>query len=339
MNIVIRAMALVVCLFAATAAFAQGNAEAGKKLWGSNTQYCSRCHGTEGQGGFGPDLAGRGLSVEQFRRAVRTPWGIMPTFIEAQLSDAGIADMVAYFNSLPRVAAPGPWRETLANGAPLGQQLAVATWGCGQCHGATFDDTRADAGAAGADFAWFSNLVYNHTTAAPEERKATGNNLNNPIRMGNFSRVRVPEPMLRQLWQYLSVDLGLRAPFEARWAPSVAAGPNMTYTLNVENAGVPGKGLVAEDISVALTLPAGSKVVSTSGAGYQGLQRDPKGTDVAVWRVAKMSPRDKQTYVITLSPPAAGAERLRGVVRWSKPVLANGSTDSTPINPPPAAQP
>jgi Domain of unknown function DUF11 len=262
----------------------------------------------------------------------------MPAYLDTQISDTDIADLVTYLSSLPRVATPGAWLVTVPNGAPFAEQLAIGTWGCAQCHGATFDDSRADAGAAGADFAWFANLVYNHTDAATEERKATGNNLNNPIRMGNFSRLRVPESLLRQLWQYLSVDLGLRAPFEARWAPSAAAGANTTYTLNVENAGVPGKGLVAEDISIALTLPAGSKVVSTSGAGFQGLQRDAKGVDVAVWRVAKMSPQDKQTYAITLSPPASGAERLRGIVRWSKPVLANGSTDSTPINPAPAPQ-
>ena len=337
MKFILGAIVLVASLVSATVALAQGNAEAGKKYWTGNTR-CRNCHGTEGQGGFGPDLAGRGLSVEQFRRAARMPWAIMPAYLEEQTSDSEIADLVAYFNSLPRVAKPGPWLVTIPTDASLSQQLAIGTWGCAQCHGATFDDTRADAGAAAADFIWFSNLVYNHTNAAREERKATGNNLNNPIRMGNYSRVQVPEMMLRQLWQYLSVDLGLRVPFEARWSPSVAAGPNMTYTLNVENAGIPGKGLVGEDISVALTLPASSNVVSTSGTGYQGLQRDAKGADVAVWRLAKMNPQDKQTYVITLSPPAAGAERLRGVVRWSKPVLANGSTDSTPVNPPPAPQ-
>jgi hypothetical protein len=259
----------------------------------------------------------------------------MPAYVQEQLSDAGMADMVEYFNGLPRVATPGPWRVTVPAGAPPAQQLAIATWGCAECHGATFDDTRADAGAAGADFAWFSNLVYNHTTAAPEERKATGNNLNNPVRMGNFSRLRVPEPMLQQLWQYLSVNLGLRVPIEARFAPGVAVGSDMTYTLNVENAGVPGKGLTAEDVTITLTLPAGSKVVNTSGAGYQGVRRDAQsGADVAVWRVARIGPRDRQTYAITLSPAAAGAPRLRGVVRWSKPILADGTMDSLNINPP-----
>lgn len=41
-----------------------GNAAAGKTLWEGNTTACKNCHGEQGQGAFGPDLAGRGLSVE-----------------------------------------------------------------------------------------------------------------------------------------------------------------------------------------------------------------------------------------------------------------------------------
>ena len=72
MNVVVLAMVLVVSLMHASNAAAQGNAEAGRKLWAGNTLECNNCHGTEGQGGFGPDLAGRQLSFEQFRHAVRT---------------------------------------------------------------------------------------------------------------------------------------------------------------------------------------------------------------------------------------------------------------------------
>jgi hypothetical protein len=79
-------------------------------------------------------------------------------------------------------------------------------------------------------------------------------------------------------------------------------------------------------------------VVNTSGAGYQGVRKDAQsGADMAVWQVARMGPRDKQTYAITLSPPDAGAQRLRGLVRWSKPALRDGSTDSANINPPPGS--
>jgi mono/diheme cytochrome c family protein len=335
MNIVFVATLLAVSLLHTASAGAQGNADAGKKLWTGNTLFCRNCHGTEGQGGFGPDLAGRGLSAEQFRHAVRTPWGIMPAYIEKQISDPDMANLAAYFNSLPRVATPGAWTVQVPAGAPVGQQLLIASYGCGQCHGPEFADSRQDAGAAGADFAWFANLVYNHTTASPEERRLSGGNPDLPIRMGNFSRIRVPEVVLQQLWRYISVDLGLRVPIESRIMPGVPAGAGMTYTVTVENVGNAGQGLTAEDLTIALTLPPGSKVVNASGAGYQGVRPDPKGgADMAVWTVARMAPRDKQTYTITLPAPAAGAQPLRGVVRWSKPALGNGRADMVDINPP-----
>jgi hypothetical protein len=265
----------------------------------------------------------------------------MPAYPEKLISDTDMADLIAYFSSLPKVAPPGPWRTALPAGAPFRQQLVVATYGCGQCHGATFADGRDDMGAAGADFPWFSEMVYNHVAAAPDERRAVGEDPDRPIRMGNYSRARLPEPMLQQIWQFISVDQGLIVPVEARLAPGLrtggAANAPMLYMLNVENVGAPGKGLVAEDVSIALTLPAGSKVVSATGAGYQGVQRDAQGADVAVWKLARMGPKDMHTYAIVISHPAGDAQRLRGVVRWSKPVMGDGSTGSVNIGPPPGS--
>ena len=337
MKNVFVAMLLAVSLWHAASAWAQGNADAGKILWAGNTLQCRNCHGAAGEGGFGPDLAGRKLVFEQFRHGVREPWRLMPAYTEKQISDQDMVNLIAYFDSLPRVAQTGAWRVPLPAGAPIGQQLLISTIGCGQCHGPLYADSRGDAGAAGADFAWFADLVYTHTTASPEERRLSGDNPDNPIRMGNYSRTQVPEATLRQIWQWVSVDLGLRVPIEARLSAGVPASANATYTLTVENAGVAGKGLTAEEISIALTLPAGSTVVNTNGAGYQGVRRDGQsGADVATWNVARMAPKDKQTYAITLSPPAAGAQRLRGVVRWSKPAFGDGSTDSANIALPPA---
>lgn len=340
MNIVVIAMVLVVSLVHVSTAAAQGNAEAGRKLWAGNTLECGNCHGTEGQGGFGPDLAGRRLPVEQFQHAVRVPWGIMPAYVEKQITDQDMADLVAYFDSLPRVARPAAWRTPVPAGAPPAQELLIAGYGCGQCHGPVFDDSRGDAGAAGADFAWFSNLVYNHTTASPEERRLSGDNPDNPIRMGNYSRTRLPESVLQQIWNYVSVDLGLRVPMRGRFTAGVAAGSAMTYTLNVENTGLAGKGRTAEDLTISLTLPPGVRVVNTTGAGYQGLRRDAQsGAEVAVWTLARMAPKDRQTYTITLSAPspAAGTERLRGTIQWSKPALGDRAADSANIPPPPAS--
>ena len=78
----------------------QGNAATGKTLWEGNATACRNCHGTNGEGAFGPDLAGRGLSFAQFKKAVHEPWGVMPAF--PQTNDQQLADMTAYFASLPK---------------------------------------------------------------------------------------------------------------------------------------------------------------------------------------------------------------------------------------------
>src|SRR5690242_15991315 len=48
-------------------AAAAGDPAKGKELW-LNTEHveCRECHGDKGQGGFGPDLAGRRLTRAQF---------------------------------------------------------------------------------------------------------------------------------------------------------------------------------------------------------------------------------------------------------------------------------
>lgn len=332
------AMLFALFLLLASGAAAQGDAAAGKTLWAGPTIQCRNCHGAAGEGGFGPDLAGRKLVFEQFRHAVREPWRIMPAYTEKQIGDQDILNLAAYFDGLPRVPQTGAWRTPLPANAPAAQKLLVADIGCGQCHGATFAESRGDAGAAGADFGWFSALVYTHTTASPEERRLSGDNPDNPIRMGNYSRTQIPEATLRQLWQWISVDLGLRVPIEARLSAGVPAGANTTYTLTVENAGVAGKGLTAEDISIALTLPAGSTVVNAGGAGYRGANQDPQeNATVAVWNAERLAPKDEHTYTITITPPADATQRPRGVVRWSRPAFGDGSTDSANIALPRAA--
>ena len=61
------------------------------KLWTGVETQCRNCHGAKGEGGFGPDLAGRKMTVAQFTQAVRKPWGIMPAYIESQISDNELA--------------------------------------------------------------------------------------------------------------------------------------------------------------------------------------------------------------------------------------------------------
>ena len=59
-----------------------------------------------------------GLSAAEVKQAVRKPWGIMPAFVESQLSDQDAADLAAYFATLPKVAELGKWRFEPAAGAP-----------------------------------------------------------------------------------------------------------------------------------------------------------------------------------------------------------------------------
>jgi mono/diheme cytochrome c family protein len=169
---------------------------AAKALWESSGLFCKNCHGKSGEGAFGPDLAGRGLSPTQFKRAVREPWGLMPAFPEPQISDAEIAALAAYFASLPKPAETGRWFVPVGADKPHAQQL-FASVGCGQCHGPmpppNFDGLVKD-------FTLLKELVYNHTVAMPKlEPQKPGSRLG----MGNFNPLRLSEAQLREIFDWV----------------------------------------------------------------------------------------------------------------------------------------
>ena len=110
MSRVLIGLVFLASSLAAQQASAQGNPEAGKAAWSGNAIWCRNCHGDNGEGGLGPDLAGRKLSFEQFQHAVRQPWGIMPAFVAEWVTDQDLTNMQSYLDSLPRVAEPGKWR-------------------------------------------------------------------------------------------------------------------------------------------------------------------------------------------------------------------------------------
>src|ERR1700716_3691642 len=98
-----------------------GDPAAGKAYWEREAPAataCRNCHGAQGQGAFGPDLAGRGLNAAQVVQAVRKPWGAMPALAQSQMRHQQAADLAAYFASLPKVAEPGKWRFEVPPGAP-----------------------------------------------------------------------------------------------------------------------------------------------------------------------------------------------------------------------------
>ena len=304
----------------ATAQNAQGDAAAGKALWEGNTTACRNCHGEQGQGAFGPDLAGRGLNFVQFKRAVQQPWGVMPAF--PQYNDQQIANLAAYFGSLPKVAEPGKWRFEAKADMPRGQQI-IHNMGCAQCHGPTFNGPRGNLGAVNADFNYFSNLVYTHTTEMPKHRQLIGAQ-GQGINMGNFSRTRLWESELREVYNWARNDIGFRPALQGQLSANGAS-----YTVTVRNNGLEGKGVAAEGLTVRLMIPAGVTVVNAGGATV----KMDGGNTVAEWQLARSAPKQAQTYNITLSRAATREDGLRGEVRWRSPAPKTGpSTDVVNIN-------
>ena len=306
-----------------------GNPERGKVLW-QKTEHveCRECHGTNGEGGFGPDLAGRKLTRAQFTYAVRKPWGVMPAFTTAHISDRELMDIAAYFDTLPSVAQPAPWRVPVRAGTPVGL-VAATTAGCVQCHHPLFNNGRGVMGAIKADFEWFKSIVYTHETAYPPTRASLGEPAYERLAMGSFSPARVPESALRDVWAYIT-DLGFRARMHGQLSTGVQFADGVVHTLDVKNTGLVGKGLTAEDVTVSLAVPEGATVVKTTGAGYQGVRRDEQAkADVAVWSVARMPPGEHQAYSLTLSRTGT----VRGTIRWVRPTVKTGATDSEAIAP------
>jgi hypothetical protein len=108
---------LLVCLILSfmlvpTLAQEPGDPAVGASLW--PTLPCIGCHGDQAQGGFGPRLAGTGLSYEAVLLQVRSGGGGMPAFDSGQASDEEVRHMHAWLQSLgeqasvPSIEVPYP---------------------------------------------------------------------------------------------------------------------------------------------------------------------------------------------------------------------------------------
>ena len=326
MNKLYLAILMLPLIPGAASAQNAGDAAAGKAYWDRVAPVatdCKDCHGNTGEGGFGPDLAGRGLSAAQVLRAARQPWGIMPAFVASQISDQQAADLAAYFASLPKPAEPGKWRVDVPAGAPPGQ-AAMINVGCGQCHGAALNGPRANMGAVSGEFDYFANLVYNHTTAMPQHRALLGQNGTN-LDMGNFNRARVTPGTLRQIYFWARDEIGFRVPMAGQLGKGEMGPTGVTYPLTVTNNGLQGKGVIAEGLTVSLQIPAGNSVVAATGTGYQGVHQDEKTkASVAEWRLPRSVPKDQEKMSVTLAQPATAAGNLRGTITWAKPAPKTG---------------
>ena len=329
-------LALLVLPFTKNFAAAQGDAAAGKAYWdreAPRATACRNCHGTNAEGAFGPDLAGRGLNVAQVIKAVREPWGIMPAFVESQLNDKDAADLTAYFASLPKPAAPGKWRFEVPANAPPGQRVAL-TVGCAQCHGPALNGPRNNMGAVNENFAYFANLVYNHTTAMQQHRAVLGSNATN-LDMGNYNRDRVTNGQLNQIFFWMRDELGFRPLMAGALTKGEQGANGVAYNLTVANNGIQGKGLTAEGVTVSLIVPKDATVVAATGTGYQGTSTANNATN-AVWKLPKLGPKDTERLTITLSKAGTQADNLRGAIRWEKPGPKTGpNNDNQAIAPAP----
>ena len=121
------------------AALAQaGDAEAGKTLWSAG--FASGAAGFAatamegGSGGFSPILPGRRLTLAQFTRAIRKPWGIMPAYTENQITERDIANLHACFASLQPAAAPDSPPTAARAGARHVRRRISIRLGALQCH-------------------------------------------------------------------------------------------------------------------------------------------------------------------------------------------------------------
>jgi mono/diheme cytochrome c family protein len=93
-------------IFAAAAALLPSLAQAASAEHGKAVfmqKGCWQCHGTLGQGAVtGPRLAPEPLPFETFASFVRTTNRAMPPYRAAVLSDAELADIYAYLQSVPK---------------------------------------------------------------------------------------------------------------------------------------------------------------------------------------------------------------------------------------------
>ena len=80
-----------------------GNADTGKKIF--LAVGCYECHGRDGQGGAfngpAPILARTALPFDAFKQQLREPSSEMPPYVDAVLTDQGVADLYAFLQALP----------------------------------------------------------------------------------------------------------------------------------------------------------------------------------------------------------------------------------------------
>lgn len=113
-----------------------GDAQKGKIVF--ETLGCNKCHGSEGEGvaGMGqndgvPRIASTSLAFPVFIQLVRKPKNLMPPFGTDKASDADLANVYAFLQTLK----PPAKQETTAAANPSNGQRLFVKDGCYECHG------------------------------------------------------------------------------------------------------------------------------------------------------------------------------------------------------------
>jgi len=76
-----------------------GNPVAGQELFFANG--CNACHGDQGLGSIGPEIASTSLSLEEVISQYRNPRNQMPAFPADRVPDEQVADIYAWLQTLP----------------------------------------------------------------------------------------------------------------------------------------------------------------------------------------------------------------------------------------------
>ncbi len=92
---------------------------------------CAPCHGPGGEGGIGPQLAGRPWTAQVVTTHVRQGGLVMPAFSDKQISEAQLQALVSYLSGMaaPPATSLLPAPSAKSAGAPLFQARCMA------CHG------------------------------------------------------------------------------------------------------------------------------------------------------------------------------------------------------------
>jgi mono/diheme cytochrome c family protein len=144
----ISAVAASATLAAQTQKATAGDAQNGKAVF--ETLGCHLCHGAQGEGVAGagqnagvPRVASTSLSLTDFVRQVRKPKGSMPPFSDEKASDADLAIVYTYLQTLkPPVEHPA----SAAAGSSRGERL-YKDYGCYECHGLQGQGSASTGGA------------------------------------------------------------------------------------------------------------------------------------------------------------------------------------------------